>query len=73
MPDLDDEIIEAHSDDDRHRLCTLYLKAGEVKEATGDIDAACFLLTQAYVYGLETGNKDCARARAKLVAHGRDR
>lgn len=72
MPNLDDEIMQAHARNDRHRLCTLYLKAGEMKEAAGELDAACFLFTQAYVYGLETGNSDCSKARAKLVAHGRD-
>lgn len=72
MQDLDDEIMQAHGKDDRHRLCGLYLKAGEVKEAAGEIDAACFLFTQAYVYGLETGNEDRMKAQAKLIAYGRD-
>ena len=72
LPDLDDEIMQAHAIDDRYRLCSLYLKAGEVKEADGDADAACFLYTQSYVYGLETGNDDRDKARARLVAHGRD-
>ena len=73
MPDLDDEIMQAHASDDRHRLCTLYLKAGTVKEAAGEIDAACFLFTQAYVYGLETGNEDRAKVQARLIAYGRER
>ncbi len=71
---LDEEIVQAHLADERHRLCTLYMKAGEIKEAAGEIDAACFLFTQAYVFGLDSDNrKDRNRARAKLVAYGRDR
>ena len=65
--------MQAHAGDDRHRLCTLYLKAGTVKEAAGEIDAACFLFTQAYVYGLETGNEDRAKVQARLIAYGRER
>ena len=72
--ELEADIVRAHDTDDRHRLCTLYLKAGELLEADGDIDAACFLFTHAYVFGLDSGNQDdCRAARAKLVMHGRDR
>ena len=72
MTGLDEEILSAHASDDRFRLCTLYLKAGELKQSEGDTEAACFLFTQAYVYGLETGNADKEAARARLVAHGRE-
>ena len=72
MPDLDDEIMQAHACDDRHRLCSLYLMAGEIKEAAGETDAACFFYTQSFVYGLETGNEDRDAAHARLVALGRE-
>ena len=71
---LDDEIMLAHDAEDNERLSALYLKAGQVKESGGNIDAACFLFTQAYVYGLDGGNRQASQeARARLVAHGRDK
>lgn len=66
--------MAAHAADDRFTLSSLYLNAGELKLADGSIDAACFLFTQAYVYGLDAGNEAATTAARKaLVKHGRDR
>jgi hypothetical protein len=70
---LDSAIMAAHEADDRHRLSALYLQAGELKLAAGDVDAACFLFTQSYVYGLDGGNDEASRAAHQhLIKHGRD-
>lgn len=66
--------MAAHAADDRFSLSGLYLEAGELKLADDNIDAACFLFTQAYVYGLDAGNEAAgSAARRALVKHGRDR
>ncbi len=70
---LDTAIMAAHDADDRARLSALYLQAGELKLAEGDVNAACFLFTQAYVYGLDGGNDEARHAaHTHLVKHGRD-
>ena len=70
---LDRRIKAAHAADDRAALSTLYLKAGELKEAEGDIAAACFLYTQAYVFGLDSRAVEARDlAHAKLVRYGRE-
>ncbi len=71
--DLDKRIMAAHAADDRAALAALYLEAGELKETKGDIAAACFLFTQAYVYGLDSGAAAARdHAHAKLVHYRRD-
>jgi predicted ATPase len=70
--DLEKQILDAHARDDHDQLCRLYLQAGQLKEAGSEIDAACFLYTQAYVYGLETGNPALREAHQRLVRYGRE-
>ena len=71
--DLDCRILAAHAADDRVALAKLYLEAGEMMDANGDLAAACFLYTQAYVFGLESGAAEARdHAHAKLVRYGRD-
>ena len=66
-------ILAAHTADDRAALSALYLEAGELKGAAGDLAAACFLFTQAYVYGLDSGAAGPRNhAHAKLVRYGRE-
>ena len=38
----------------------------------GEIDAACFFLTQAYVFALSAGAPQADALRARLQAHGRE-
>ncbi len=71
--ELDAAILQAHREDDRVRLAQLYFKAGDIEEQAGDIDAACFFYTIAYVYGLETEQAEPRdQAHARLVTHGRE-
>ena len=50
----------------------LYAEAGDLAEAAGEIDAACFFLTHAYVFALATGAAEAGALHARLLAHGRE-
>lgn len=51
---LDQELLAAHADGDKHRLAELYERAAN----TADTDAAkYFFLTQAYVFALDCGHE----------------
>ena len=65
-------MLDAHEREDADALVSLYSKAGELKELAGNIDAACFYYTHAYVFALETGNAQSVTLLQKLVVHGRD-
>ena len=69
---LEAALLEAHGREDHGALVALYGKAGELKEQAGDIDAACFYYTHAYVFALETGDSASQNLLGKLVSHGRD-
>ncbi|MDJ0826769.1 MAG: hypothetical protein QNJ16_14820 [Rhodobacter sp.] len=62
-------MLEAHARDDHRALVSLYTQAAEV---TGDHDAACFFLTQAYVFALDTGHSAASGLRRRLVVAGRE-
>ncbi|MGR3511904.1 MAG: hypothetical protein ACU0GG_04015 [Paracoccaceae bacterium] len=55
------------------RVIDIYTDAANDKEEAGDIDAACFLLTHAWVHALEAGDDRATDIRARLIAHGRER
>ena len=69
---LDAALLKAHAAGDAARLVALYTEAADVEEAGGDIEAACFYLTHAYVFALEAGLAEAALLNKRLVAHGRD-
>jgi len=69
---LEAEMLKAHGIDDTSRLIRLYQQAGELKEARGDVDAACFYFTHAYVFALEMGDPSSTQLLGHLVRHGRD-
>ena len=69
MRRLDDAILSAHASDDRRALVGLYARAAE---GLNDLDAACFFLTHAYVFALETGAPEAGQLHARLVAQGRE-
>ena len=68
MITLDQALLAAHAADDAATLVHLYTTAGN---QAADIDAACFYLTHAYVYALETDDPTLAVIHARLLAHGR--
>jgi hypothetical protein len=69
---LDAALLAAHDADDRGALVTLYLDAANAEDAAGAVEAACFFLTQAYVYALETGSPLAGPLNRRLAALGRD-
>jgi hypothetical protein len=69
---LEAALLAAHERDDKAALVSLYHDAGAIKELMGNINAACFYFTQAYVFALETGDPASASLLGKLVQYGRD-
>ena len=69
MNDLDAQLLRAHAADDRRALVTLYSRAAD---GAPDTDAACFYLTHAYVFALETGAPEAPALHARLKAQGRE-
>jgi hypothetical protein len=69
---LDAALLAAHAAGDAPRLVSLYLEAGDMAETECRPDAACFYLTQAYVFALETGDARAGALHARLVRHGRE-
>ena len=69
---LDAALLEAHAEGDAGRLALLYAQAADAEEAGGDIEAACFYLTHAYVFALEKGSAAAGALNRRLAKHGRD-
>lgn len=65
---LNAQLLAAHARGDTRALVGLYVQAAD---DTADIDAACFYLTHAYVYALETAHPDTSAILSRLRAHGR--
>jgi len=68
---LHQALLEAHASEDLDALVRLYTEAGNGSEAAGDIDAACFFLTHAYVFALQGGRPEAETLNRRLAAHGR--
>ncbi|MEO4042875.1 hypothetical protein AAFN47_14825 [Hoeflea sp. CAU 1731] len=69
---IDAELLAAHERSDGQALAWLYEAAAAFKDEQGDVDAACFFLTQAYVFALEAGLDQSAALRERLIANGRE-
>ncbi len=69
MSTLNAQLLAAHEAKDSATLIRLYAQAAN---EAGDIDAACFFLTHAYVFALEMGHPNTESLRARLVKHGRE-
>lgn len=69
---LDAALIAAHEAGDQARLVALYREAADRAAAVGETDAACFYLTQAYVFALAAGAREAGALHARLLAHGRE-
>ena len=65
-------LLAAHAAGDQPTLIRLYTARADQLEAAGDIDAACFYLTHAYVFALHSGAAEAHELNRRLVAHGRD-
>lgn len=72
MSDLDDQLLRAHENQDHDQLVLLYTQAADESEAQGDVEAACFYLTHAFVFALETGHAQLSKLNERLVAYGRE-
>ncbi|UWQ85797.1 hypothetical protein [Leisingera caerulea] len=69
--ELDRALLQAHEDKDSAELVRLYTLAGDMAEAAGNIDAACFYLTHAFVFALEAGLPDAKELNRRLAERGR--
>jgi len=65
-------LLAAHSTGDHVELANLYIRAADLSDASGSVDAACFYLTHAYVFALEQGMDTAKKIHARLVVHGRE-
>lgn len=68
MTALDNRLLTAHARNDKQALVTLYTQAAD---QAADIDAACFYLTHAYIFALETGAPAASALYDRLRQHGR--
>ncbi|WP_420584940.1 hypothetical protein [Ruegeria sp.] len=69
--ELDRLLLEAHDRNDHAALIRYYTIAADEQEGAGDIDAACFYLTHAFVFALEAGAPEANALNARLAAHDR--
>ncbi len=67
--ELESALLAAHSQRDLQALTTLYMDAAD---NTPDLDEACFFLTQAYVFALDTGDKRATQLHKRLIELGRE-
>ncbi|MDF9301981.1 hypothetical protein P5P81_05345 [Tritonibacter mobilis] len=68
---LEKALLAAHDADDTNGLVDLYTLAADQAEQTQDIDAACFYLTHAFVFALESGNSSAQVLNKRLADRGR--
>ena len=71
LAELDRKLLAAHADGDAGALVALYTQAGDAREAAGDIPAACFYLTHAFVFALEAGLAEAEALNRRLFDRGR--
>ncbi|WP_170427266.1 hypothetical protein [Ruegeria arenilitoris] len=69
--ELDRLLLDAHDRNDPADLIRFYTMAADEREAAQDIDAACFYLTHAFVFALESGAPEADMLNQRLVAYGR--
>ena len=69
---MSDDLVHALASGDLTGVIDIYLAAADSREDEGDVDAACFLLTHAWVHALEAGDSRARDIRARLIARGRE-
>lgn len=68
---LDHALLEAHEHHNAADLVRLYTVAADEAEQRQDVDAACFYLTHAFVFALESGDDAAASLNKRLADRGR--
>ncbi len=68
---LQQAILTAHAQNNTADLINHYTDAATLMENNSDIDAACFYLTQAYIYALDSGSEYTEDLHERLAKHGR--
>ncbi len=71
--ELEAMLLAAHAERDGARLAEGYALAADFAERAGEVDRACFFLTQAWIFALDVGAPNAGALRARLVAHGREK
>ena len=69
---LNDQVLKAHEVGDQATLIDIYHMLGQEELAAEKVTSACFLLTQAYVYALESGDPRANEIHKILKSHGRE-
>lgn len=57
---------------DLELLTKIYTDTANASEQRGNINEACFFLTQAYVCALQQGADTASKLRLRLIGHGRE-
>ena len=70
--ELDAKLLSAHASGDKAALVMLYAEAADLREKAGDVDAACFYLTHAYVFALDTHAPERTVLYERLKHYGRE-
>ena len=69
---LNSQVIKAHKIGETSLLVDIYDMLGTEELGKGAITSGCFLLTQAYVYALESGDLRASKIHKILQSHGRE-
>ena len=69
---MENKLQAALQRQDLEILTKIYTDAANASEQRGDIDEACFFLTQAYVCALQQGADTAVKLRSRLINHGRE-
>ena len=69
---LNSQVIKAHRIGETSLLVDIYDMLGTEELEKGAITSGCFLLTQAYVYALESGDLRASRIHKILQSHDRE-
>jgi len=69
---LNSQVLRAHETGDAQTLVDIYHMLGCEELAKQDITSGCFLMTQAYVYALESADRRTTEIHATLKQYGRE-
>ncbi|MDB4017125.1 hypothetical protein N9493_03780 [Amylibacter sp.] len=69
---LNSKILNAHKNENINILVDIYFMLGNEELKKSAIKSGCFLLTQAFVYALESGDCRAKEIREILISYGRE-